>query len=294
MFRKIVLFLSFTILAVIAVRQAACQIGAPPNPAEATGKYQTEPREAIRQALIKKISWDFNELSLSDVVEFLHKELNIPIRLDVRALNDMGVAPDSPVTFKLSGISAKSALNLLLSDLGLATIVRDEVLLITSRDVADMEVYTVLYDVSGLPAYRGGDGKTVPDFGTLTEILTSNIKPTSWDIVGGSGSVGEYDAGNVQALVVSQTEEVHEQIANLLSDLRKLQKGPLNAEEIAKLPPVPAAKPKPEKPHLGGVMGGTAPSSSGKGDANSGGKGGTDAGGEGGKGAPAKGAAGMF
>ena len=125
MFRKVILFLAFAALAVIAVRQAACQStpagGPAPGPAEATDKCQAEPREAIRQALTKKINWDFNELSLSDVVGVLHKELNIPIRLDIRALSDMGIAPDSPVTFKLSGISAKSALNLLLSDLGLTT-----------------------------------------------------------------------------------------------------------------------------------------------------------------------------
>ena len=72
----------------------------------------------------------------------------------------MGVAPDSPITFKISDISAKSALNLLLSELNLATMVRDEVLLITSQEAADANVYAVLYDVSDLPAYRRGDGKT--------------------------------------------------------------------------------------------------------------------------------------
>jgi hypothetical protein len=278
MFRKAVLFLSFVAFMLIAARQGACQATLAAGPAEATDKCKAEPREAIREALAKKINWDFNELSLSDVVEFLHKELNIPVRLDVKALSDMGVAPDSPITFKLSDISAKSALNLLLSDMNLTTIVRDEVLLITSREVADTTVYTMLYDVSDLPAYRRGDGKTVPDYGNLIEILTSNIKPVSWDGVGGAGSVGEYDAGNVQALVISQTEEVHEEIANLLRDLRKLQKGSLSADEIAKLPSVPAPKPKPQKAQPPSV-----PGQAGAGGASFGGKGGAGSGGEGGK-----------
>jgi general secretion pathway protein D len=53
------------------------------------------------------------------------------------------------------------------------------------------------------------------------ELITSTIQPTSWDEVGGPGSIAEF-ATNL-SLVISQTQEVHEQIVDLLEQLRRLQ-----------------------------------------------------------------------
>ena len=68
----------------------------------------------------------------------------------------------------------------------------------------------------------GGLGGGVDaDFDTLIELITSTIAPTSWDDVGGPGSVVGFD-GNL-SLVVSQTQEVHQDIVDLLQQLRRLQ-----------------------------------------------------------------------
>jgi hypothetical protein len=212
--------------------------------------------EDIPQALAKKVAWNFNETPLADIVEFLHNELKIPVRLDIKAINDVGVTPDSPVTFKLSGISAKAALKHLLRDLGLAVTIEEEVLVITTPDVADNNLTTVIYDVSDLPAFRRANGKTAPDYAQLIDILVRTIKPCTWDEVGGPGSIQPFDAADAQALVISQSWEVHEQIQDLLGRLRKLRSGPLGEEEIEKLPPEPSQKPKREgsfgHPGMGG------------------------------------------
>jgi hypothetical protein len=212
-----------------------------------------ESRELIRQALTKKINWDMTERPLGDFAEDLKKELNIPVRLDSRLLNDLGITPDTTITFKMSGITAKSALSLLLSDLGLTTLIRDEVLLITTPEEAENTLELVVYNVSDLPAFRLPGDKTVPDFEQLIDVIAKNIKPATWDDVGGPGCIKEYNAGDVQTLVVSQTDEVQERISDLLSSMRKLRHWPLSKEEIDKLPPVPP--PKPSKP-IGGVMSG--------------------------------------
>ncbi|MEX2561195.1 MAG: hypothetical protein WD403_14835, partial [Pirellulales bacterium] len=68
----------------------------------------------------------------------------------------------------------------------------------------------------------GGLGGAVePDFDSLIELITSTIAPTTWDDVGGPGAIQEFE-GNL-TLVVSQTQEVHEEIAELLAQLRRLQ-----------------------------------------------------------------------
>ena len=62
----------------------------------------------------------------------------------------------------------------------------------------------------------------VPSSGeTLVEMITATIEPTSWDEVGGPGSIAGASFRGVDVLVVSQTQDVHQQIADLLDKLRK-------------------------------------------------------------------------
>jgi general secretion pathway protein D len=60
-----------------------------------------------------------------------------------------------------------------------------------------------------------------PDFDPLVELVTSTVSPQSWAEVGGPGSVREF-ATNL-SLVISTTQEVHEEVADLLEQLRRLQ-----------------------------------------------------------------------
>jgi general secretion pathway protein D len=85
--------------------------------------------------------------------------------------------------------------------------------------------------ISGLGGTRGpqslasgpgglGGGVTA-DFDPLIELITTTIAPQSWDEVGGPGSISGFDTN--LSLVVSQTQDVHEKIADLLEQLRRLQ-----------------------------------------------------------------------
>ncbi len=67
---------------------------------------------------------------------------------------------------------------------------------------------------------RQGSGPTV-DFETLVDLVTTTIAPDSWGEVGGAGSIRQYET--TLSLVVRQTQKVHEEIADLLDQLRRLQ-----------------------------------------------------------------------
>ncbi|MFH1266121.1 MAG: hypothetical protein ABIK89_10365, partial [Planctomycetota bacterium] len=67
----------------------------------------------------------------------------------------------------------------------------------------------------------GLGGGAMADFESLIELITTTIAPESWDDVGGPGSIAEF-ATNL-SLVVSQTQDVHEQISSLLEQLRRMQ-----------------------------------------------------------------------
>ncbi len=55
----------------------------------------------------------------------------------------------------------------------------------------------------------------------LIDLITSTIKPTTWDEVGGPGSI--MPAAGM--LVISQTQEVHEEIEGVLANLRAVSPG---------------------------------------------------------------------
>ena len=67
----------------------------------------------------------------------------------------------------------------------------------------------------------GLGGGAQPDFDSLIDLITSTIKPTTWDTVGAPGSIMPFETN--LSIVVSQTQEVHEEIVQLLEQLRRLQ-----------------------------------------------------------------------
>ena len=67
----------------------------------------------------------------------------------------------------------------------------------------------------------GVGGAAQADFDTLIELIQNTIQPTTWDENGGNGSVREFPTN--LSLVVSQTQDVHDQIRDLLQQLRRLQ-----------------------------------------------------------------------
>ncbi len=225
------------------------------------------------------------------------------IHLDEKGLDEEGIARDTPVNIDLSSdVMLKSALELILEPLHLSYVIKHEVLMITSEQLRDGEVYPQTYDVGDLvipipnfvsngldglagaisqgysisagggigggpgPAYLaggegggangavnqavlaqlnqlmpggasrgpavgpgqsipfgpGGAGQGVqPDFEPLIELITTTIKPQTWDEVGGPGSIQSFS--NNLSLVISQTEDVHQAIADLLEQLRRNQ-----------------------------------------------------------------------
>ncbi len=71
----------------------------------------------------------------------------------------------------------------------------------------------------GASGQAGGGAQA--DFDTLIDLITTTVSPESWEEVGGTGSLQGFPTN--LSLVVAQTQEVHERIADLLAQLRRLQ-----------------------------------------------------------------------
>ena len=109
-----------------------------------------EAEKRIEEALKQQTQLEFNETPLQDVVDYLKDMHKIEIQLDTRAMQDAGINPDAPVTKNIKGVSARSALRLMLRELGLTYIVQDEVLLITTPEAADKMANTKTHPVADL------------------------------------------------------------------------------------------------------------------------------------------------
>jgi len=125
---------------------------------------ESNPSEAkIAAALDDKTELEFADQPLSDVVEYLKERHGIEIQLDTKALTDAGIGSDTPVTRNLKGITLRSALRLMLSEMDLTYVIRDEVLKITSKTEAESMLSTRVYPVADLVipiSSQGGRGGT--------------------------------------------------------------------------------------------------------------------------------------
>jgi len=99
---------------------------------------------------IMPVGMEFVETPLKDAIQYLQDQHSIPIVLNTKTLNDAGINPDTPVTKNLKGITLRSALRLMLKELDLTYVVRDEVLQITTPDDAESQLVTKVYPVGDL------------------------------------------------------------------------------------------------------------------------------------------------
>ncbi|NDC64001.1 MAG: hypothetical protein EBZ59_08490, partial [Planctomycetia bacterium] len=107
--------------------------------------------QRIYEALEKPVErFDFNETPLRDVIAQIEDAQGIPVQIDAKAFEDAGLDLMTPVTKNVSGISLRSALRLLLGELDLTYLVKDEVLLITTKDKAAENLVVKVYPVADL------------------------------------------------------------------------------------------------------------------------------------------------
>ena len=101
-----------------------------------------------RKTLDVRCDLTFDKTPLSDVAKHLNQKLKIPVFVDERALDGVGVGTDTPITCDLKGLSLRTGLDLMLDRFGLAATIQKGSLLITTDDEADAMMQTLVIDVT--------------------------------------------------------------------------------------------------------------------------------------------------
>jgi hypothetical protein len=168
-----------------------------------------DPAQLMPEKLAAPATADFSDSSLGELVDWLRAEQGLVVLLEKSALAEINVFPGDSMSDRL----VNSPVYLLLNRLrfhGLSWYFQDDILHITSPEVAQEHPTTVPYGVGDL--LDGGY-----DADDLTTVITSTIAPDDWNEVGGIGVLSFL--GDV--MFVRQTEEIQRQVQGLLTALRR-------------------------------------------------------------------------
>ncbi len=193
------------------------------KPAIAAAK-SLSPEDRIREVLAKPVTLEYVQVPLKMFVEQLEKTSGIHIRIDAQALKDNDLNAFACVHADLKDISLRNGLKWFLRPLKMTYLIEHGGITITTLDVYEKQLHTRLYSVDDLAQDRNEYGEDFLNTPGLLDLLQSNVRPETWDVVGRPGTV---DALN-RLLVIHQTEIVHEEIASLFAALRVAKARPKN------------------------------------------------------------------
>jgi len=165
----------------------------------------------LREKLQQNVDVKFQDVPLFRAVEELAAKSGADIRLDMPSLREVRVRDREPVSLVLTERKLSTVLGVLLSDHGLTWILRDGVLWITSRDKADSQMKTAVYDVRDLCS-NSDESDALAD-----AIMNQTSGP--WTNVDGTG--GDTVFAKSGTLVVRQTERGLREVLELLETYRK-------------------------------------------------------------------------
>ena len=168
--------------------------------------------QAIRAQTSKVVSADFKNTPLQEAVSQLGAQAGVDIRLDTPALDELGIRRREVVSLRLAEQPLDVVLSVMLGELELTAVAKDGVLLITSFERTFEDLRVAIYDVRDLC-------RDWAESNALIDAITSSLAPDTWAANGGGEA--EIRAARPGTLVVSQTEEVHDELLQLLEMYRE-------------------------------------------------------------------------
>ena len=198
--------------------------------------WPAEEELPVWAALDRIDSVDFLDVPLDQVARTLSQRHEITIVLATATLADAAIRTNTPVTIKLDNVSLRTILREILAELKLTYYVRSGgVIQITTPEDAEAQLTHWVHDVGDLLGQHDqhGTGRFEP----LIDLITTTVEPDSWDEVGGPGCICPFGH---QRLIVSQTQDIHEQVEQLLSSIRAVL-SPAGARQMWLTPPEPMA-----------------------------------------------------
>ncbi|KAA1261833.1 ECF RNA polymerase sigma factor SigE [Rubripirellula obstinata] len=180
----------------------------------------------VEQALSKQVGFSFIELPLSDAIEQISERSGLPVQIDKRALDDLGVSTDDQVNLEVRNISLESALNLIVSSLDLTYTVDNEIVTITSVE-CDEDKHQLLR------IYWAGEVGLQATPGSV-RLIQSLVTPDTWDTLGGVSTISILTAekSTNSALGIRTSYTTHRKIERFLQSIKAGSNEPMQGAPI--------------------------------------------------------------
>jgi hypothetical protein len=194
------------------------------------GGYNQQNEHRILAQLEKPVTLKKeDQLPLEAALDLLCLQVDIAPILDKDALREINLSPGTLTQVPtVNNVKLKDALKLFCDQHNLAWIVKNEMLVITSKKRVKGDLVLRTYSAADL--INNSARSDTPNYGRLLDIITNVIEPESWreDPVGGASITMHY---STKSLVIRQTEHAHAQIEGLLKTLREINAKPSVARE---------------------------------------------------------------
>lgn len=174
---------------------------------------------AVERALASKLSVDFQEVPLGDVVTYLAETTKVQFFVSEKKLEEIGITLEEPITLVANDLKLATILEMLCDshNLDLNYIDYDNRIEITSNNAADSLTDARVYDVRAIfSAYEMQNGEKL-EADQLIELTASSVIPTAWDEVGGIGSITSFGG----RLVITQSYPAHRKVDQFLRKLAR-------------------------------------------------------------------------
>ena len=160
---------------------------------------------AIRKVLARRLKLKYEDVPLAEMLGDLKERIGVEMVVDGNSLSKAGVAFETPVSMNTAGMTLGTALQAALNKVDASWSVRHEVLMIVAKK-KENGLTPVVYKITQPLRSR-----------TIATDVIRNVAVPRWLETGGQGRIERLN----RALVISQTPEVHAEIAEKYSKFLK-------------------------------------------------------------------------
>lgn len=180
-----------------------------------------ESRKRFRRAMAQKVTLNVKEIPLVDILASIEKQTKRSLVIDQKSLGNLGITPDDTLSYQGNNRSLRTIQDELLREIESVWALRFDMVMLTSREQVQNCPEITIFEVTDLLKTSGG---TNFDYASLIDLISTTVEPESWSDIGGIGTMTELTLHGRAFLVVCQTEDVVEEIEQLFTGLRVIQK----------------------------------------------------------------------
>lgn len=194
---------------------------------------------SMLQKMETPVFFDFTNTGFREGLNELSDLANITIAFDKKLFTEGGVDPEAPIQMVANGMSFKNALKWILANVNADYALSNQAVYITPKGQITgdtiMQTYSILDLITPPRSFPGPDiqpgqnatitapieeaeADVILDENNIKELIIDKIAKDSWDDARGT-SIEVFQG----KLIVVHNEEVQEQVANFLSELREAQ-----------------------------------------------------------------------